>query len=408
MDASPAAPTNRPPGVEASQKNGADASPPDDNARLAARALTDPLQPYEEEHADTLEQRIRRVDYALTQAVFFMKLPASHLRLAMVENRSHGAQFYHFQVVEILPGKSTRPFIAALRQTLRAWAELAALSRIRENRWAISVDGVQTHVLQLYPGQGSFPEDGSVSPPEHASPSIRSPGEPARLVIVIDDLGAGLSPVHQLLDLDFPVTLSFWPHAQNTREGARAAHQAGREILVHQPMEPVGYPRVQPGPGGLRVGMDAQRIRGQLEENIAKVPYAVGMNNHMGSRFTQEAGGIDAVLEVLRDKGMFMLDSVTHPQSVFYKQARRLGVAAYQRNVFLDAAPTRENVLEELERAQRVALQSGQAIAIGHPLPDTLAALKEWQQLRDPAVRIVRLRDLPRPGGEQGWAGSLR
>ena len=348
---------------------------------------------YEEGLAGSLGESIRQVDYALTQAGLFLKLPASHIRVVQSENRLNETEPYRFQQVEILPGVSSRPFIAALRGTLNAWAEQASLSRIRENRWAIALNGVQTHILQLYPGRGAFAED---SAPAGEGIRRRAAGEPARLVIVLDDLGEGFGPIRRLLALNYPVTFAFWPHGANTREGAVAAHAAGREILVHQPMEPLGYPRVQPGPDVLRAGMGARRIREIVEKNIARVPHAVGLNNHMGSQFTQDAGSVDAVLNVLRDRGLFMLDSVTHAHSVFYNRARALGVRAYRRGVFLDVEATREKVLEELKHAERIALLSGQAIAIGHPLPGTLAALEEWQHLRDPSVIIVPLSELQR------------
>jgi polysaccharide deacetylase 2 family uncharacterized protein YibQ len=216
------------------------------------------------------------------------------------------------------------------------------------------------------------------------------------MVIVMDDLGANASSVRQLLALDYPVTFAFWPHGAHTREGAAAAHAEGREILVHQPMEPVGYPQVRPGPNVLLNGMSRERIRRILASSIAAVPYAAGMNNHMGSRFTQNAAGVGEVVHFLKERGLFLLDSLTHSRSVFDREGRRLGIRSYRRNVFLDVTHTRAHVLKELERAQRIALLTGQAVAIGHPLPETLAALRDWQTMRDKKVRIVRLADLPR------------
>ena len=140
----------------------------------------------------------------------------------------------------------------------------------------------------------------------------------------------------------------------------------------------------------------AGQIRLLTEQALARVPYAVGLNNHMGSRFTRDREGVRVVLEILRGRNLFMLDSLTHPRSVFYDEALQMNVRAYRRDVFLDNTISRQAILDNLRRAEETALLTGRAIAIGHPHPETLAALKEWERLRNPSVRIVRLRDLPR------------
>ncbi|MDR2161463.1 MAG: divergent polysaccharide deacetylase family protein [Desulfovibrio sp.] len=214
------------------------------------------------------------------------------------------------------------------------------------------------------------------------------------MVIVIDDLGESMSAIRLLLSLDYPVTFAFWPHAGHVRQGAEAAHRAGREILIHYPMEPVGYPRVFPGPRSLLSSMPSERIAGLVEAGIAAVPHAVGLNNHMGSRFTQNRRGVSSVILTLKKHNLFLLDSVTHRRSVFADQARRLGIRAFRRDVFLDDTPGRSAVLSALRQAEGIALKRGSSIAIGHPLPETLAALQEWQKSRNSAVRLVRLQDL--------------
>jgi polysaccharide deacetylase 2 family uncharacterized protein YibQ len=343
------------------------------------------------------------VDYAIMQAAWLRKLPAAAMRLVRVEDRLEGTEAYQYQVIEILPGKSASEYIKALRECLSAWATGARLDREGKDQWAVIVMGAPTHRVRLFPGRDVFPpspETAADSEPftpqskHFGAARVRRPGEAAKLVIVMDDMGASASALNHLLALDFPVTLAFWPHGAYTHKGAVAARRAGHEILIHQPMEPMGYPKVKPGPNVLLTSMDQNRIRRTLEETIGAVPYAVGLNNHMGSRFTQSGPGVDAVIGVLREKGLFMLDSVTHAGSVFLKRARIEGLEHYGRDVFLDVVAKRENVLAQLRQAERIALLKGQAVAIGHPLPETLAALKEWQGLRNRQVRIVKLRDL--------------
>lgn len=371
--------------------------------KTIAAALVDLKQlPYEESLSAHIQDQVRQVDYALIQAARLKKLSAGAMRQIRMEDRSKGKEHYHFQVIEVLPGPSADVYVNSVRECLGAWAEKARLRKGgKKNQWAVFINGVQTHVLQLYPGKTAFPPLSGTPPkagPQEAKgvdkARLRQPGEPAKLVIVMDDLGASSKALQRLMKLNFPVTCAFWPHGAYTKEGARAAHAAGNEILVHQPMEPLGYPKVKPGPNVLLVGMDESEIREKVKKSLEAVPFAVGLNNHMGSRFTQHSREVDAVLYLLRNRGLFMLDSVTHGRSIFADRARKLGVERYRRNIFLDVEATRESVLAQLRQAERIALLTGQAIAIGHPLPETLAALQEWQHTRNKEVRVVRLRDL--------------
>jgi polysaccharide deacetylase 2 family uncharacterized protein YibQ len=231
-------------------------------------------------------------------------------------------------------------------------------------------------------------------PPQDARPLSPPADARAKMVIVIDDLGENMAHINFLLSLDYPVTFAFWPHGSHTREGAEAAHGAGGEILIHYPMEPLGYPRVFPGPHALLSSTPPGKITALVEAGIAAVPHAVGLNNHMGSRFTQNRDGIAAVILTLKKHKLFILDSLTHKNSIFADLGRRLGITTFSRDVFLDDVPRRDAILAELRQAERIALRTGRSIAIGHPLPETLAALKEWQFSRNTAVRLVRLQDL--------------
>lgn len=398
------APSSAPPAV---RPDGSEEDRRDSARSSAVASALEELQtlPYEEPLTETPGEQVRQMDYALMQAAWLRGLPPGALRLVAVEDRSADNEHYPYQIVDILPGaepSASTAFIAALRDCLTRWADGAGVKELGGDRCLLSVNGIATHELRLYPGRDAFPSGATAhTPPAEprplppVMPRPRHPDAEPGLVIVIDDLGESKSAVDTLLALDYPVTFAFWPHARHTAAGARAAHARGREVIVHLPMEPLGYPAVNPGPGVLLSGMDAGRIRTLTEAGIAAVPYATGLNNHMGSRFTQRAPAVAAVLAVLGERGLFMLDSLTHNRSVFAAEAERMGVPRHRRNVFLDVEPAKGKVLEALRKAEKIALLSGQAIAIGHPLPGTLAALKDWQRLRNANVRIVRLCDLP-------------
>ena len=435
----PARPASPPSGgsIPTSPPRSAEPTPvPAGGATAEGAAVTSALidlkaLPYEEALNASLDERIRQVDYALMQAAWLKKLPASDLRLVSVEDRLEGVEPYQYQIIDILPGPSAKEYTDSLKSCLGAWAEGTVLKDQGDNHWLIYVNGVQTHHIRLFPGKREFPPlparpDGNRTASDQSSPlqasyglprsealpgtgvpslpqrpgigrhPLRAPGEPARMVIVIDDLGASQTAAQQLLALDYPVTFAFWPHGNHTRQDAEAAHRAGREILIHLPMEPLGYPRVRPGPNVLLVGMPPEKIQAIIDAAVAAVPHAVGLNNHMGSRFTQNTTGTDEVAAGLKRHGLFALDSLTHNSSVFAARARQYGLETYQRNVFLDVTASRSKIIDELKRAEHIALLTGQSIAIGHPLPETLSALKEWQRVRNKEVRIVRLQDLER------------
>lgn len=215
---------------------------------------------------------------------------------------------------------------------------------------------------------------------------------PPRLIIVIDDLGENMASVRRLLALPYSVILAVWPGATHAREAAELAHAAGRQVLVHMPMQPRD-PGKNMGALGLTVDMPESVVASRLRQALARVPHAVGLNNHMGSRFTSNAAAVDRFCRELRRQapGFLVLDSLTLDTSVLYEQARKQGFRAFRRNVFLDDTAKRAAVLRELDRAAALARKHGMAIAIGHPYPETLAALAAWKGYARPGLEIGSL-----------------
>ena len=209
---------------------------------------------------------------------------------------------------------------------------------------------------------------------------------------MIDDLGENMQAVHALLDLRIPIGFAIWPHARFARETALLAHAAGYAILIHQPMESFDT-AAKPGPNPLRIGMPRDRMEAIFLRNLSRVPYAEGVNNHMGSRFTSRSEDVRLFCKIVTNSNLFVLDSVTHPASVLYEEARTAGIPAVRRDIFLDAQPEKAAVLAQLREATRLALHGRQVIAIGHPRADTLTALREWNNTRDPRLRLLSLRD---------------
>ena len=376
-------------------------------AELQEMPSTDQITPFIE--------NLQLVDFALAQTRRALRVPESNVHTQPPKasvTEGAGGKPLHFSIQRFALLTESSAFTKELSRALDEWAPRASLtpSPVQVNGasiWDVRIDGALTHSLVFYAGKQQFPGKNAVDLPsagiwpdrgkppigQEALPEGTISGQPA-IVVVIDDLGASKEALDRLLRLDFPITCAFWPFAAHTESGAKEAYKRGMEILIHMPMEPVGYPTQKPGPEALFRRMGTPEITRLVHEAITKVPHATGLNNHMGSRFTQSAEKTAVVVDVLKKTGLFCLDSVTHSQSVFYRQAGQAGVLRYRRDVFLDVQNSRAAVLAALARAERIALSQGYAVAIGHPLSGTLDALEEWQKTRNPTIRIVRLKDL--------------
>lgn len=212
--------------------------------------------------------------------------------------------------------------------------------------------------------------------PRSVRPPAPPPAERGEAVIIMDDLGRDLRSARALLAIDLAVTFSILPNEPRAREVAELARQGGREVMIHLPMEPYDYPQANPGDAALFVALPDEEIRRRVTYYREQVPYAVGGNNHMGSRFTGDRRGMAVVLAELRQAGLFFVDSRTAPESVGLAVAREAGVAAFGRDIFLDNEATVAAVGRELDRLMELAGQRGRAVAICHPYPATLQALR--------------------------------
>jgi uncharacterized protein len=214
-------------------------------------------------------------------------------------------------------------------------------------------------------------------------------GRAARLALLIDDLGNDDAALRRVAEMSWPMTGAVLPALPRSAWSARTLRGAGKEVLLHLPMEPRD-PGSRPGPGLVRTNMSAADIVRVVEADLSDVPGAVGVNNHMGSKATANARVMDTVLEVLRQRGLFFIDSRTTAATVAEQEALRLGVPAASRAVFLDDVLESSAVEKQIWEAAERARRDGTAIAIGHPHPVTLGALeKVAPQLERSGVELV-------------------
>lgn len=244
---------------------------------------------------------------------------------------------------------------------------------------------------QATPAALSLPSAGSgwrkwaVAPP-------RLDGRPM-IAMVIDDLGVDRKRSDRIVALPGPITASFMSYAKDLPRVTAAARARGHELMLHMPMEPQGA-SYDAGPDGevLTVGLPAAEIRRRVAEGLGRFEGLIGLNNHMGSRFTQDAAGMRVVMEELSKRGLMFLDSVTTAKTVGISEARRGGVPALARDVFIDNEETVEAVMAQLHKTEQVARRQGYAIAIGHPHDATIEALATWlPSLKDKGLVLVPL-----------------
>ena len=211
-----------------------------------------------------------------------------------------------------------------------------------------------------------------------AAPGVQSvPVKPGPhkgiLVLVIDDAGNSLRDLDAFLKFPGPITISVLPGLANSVEAARQVRAAGKELFLHQPMEPLNGQN--PGPGSINTGMTPAQIKEILVKNLNEVGPAAGFNNHEGSRATMDTAIMRPLLEVSRASALVFLDSRTIADTVAPQIARELGITIAERDIFLDNEQDRSSILAALEEGCKRAEQNGKAILIGHAWSPRLAAI---------------------------------
>jgi polysaccharide deacetylase 2 family uncharacterized protein YibQ len=240
--------------------------------------------------------------------------------------------------------------------------------------------------------QGRLPE--IVTPKKdvflHKPSGLRS-----KVVIVIDDLGSEKQIVQEFLHWDLPITFSILPFTPHSKTIALEAHRRGKDVILHLPMEPHGYPEVRPGKGVLLQEMDEESLLLQLSKDIEAVPHIKGVSNHMGSRLMEDPEKMKIIFCELKRRGLFFLDSRTTSQTVGLQTAHAIGLKAMERSLFIDYSSGAGDIRQKIEELTQRCLSEGKAIAIGHPHLSTLKTLKEEiPKMREKGIDIVPLSSL--------------
>nr|WP_283258137.1 divergent polysaccharide deacetylase family protein [Photorhabdus luminescens] len=209
----------------------------------------------------------------------------------------------------------------------------------------------------------------------------------ARLAIVIDDFGYRPHNENKILQMPIAVSIAILPDSPHGRAMAEKAYKQGREILIHLPMAPLSKQLLEPDT--LLPTMSSEEIDRIIQRAIQKVPYAVGINNHMGSAMTSSLPGMQKVMRSLSRYNLYFLDSVTIGNSQATKAAQGTPVRVIRRNVFLDDVQSEAETRRQLNRAISIARKNGSAIAIGHPHSTTIRALQQMLPTLPADIELV-------------------
>lgn len=220
------------------------------------------------------------------------------------------------------------------------------------------------------------PQEQEKKPDVSAYPIQDLPELPSKgkLIFVFDDAGHNLEQLQYFLDLPFPCTIAVLPKLPNSIETAKRIRAAGKELILHQPMQAVNQ-NINPGEGAVKPGMNREEIKKIVASNVEEIGPIAGMNNHEGSLITSDEEAMEAVLELCREKNIYFLDSRTSSKSVVPQVAKKLNMNIWERAVFLDNKRDKAYMKKQIIDGLEIASQRGEAIMIGHVFTVDLAIL---------------------------------
>jgi polysaccharide deacetylase 2 family uncharacterized protein YibQ len=248
--------------------------------------------------------------------------------------------------------------------------------------------------ISEYPGGQAVYSSAMVAPPAEKR-AVK--GKQGAIAIIVDDMGSNRHEAEQLLEIGVPLTFSIIPGLAHVRDVAEAAHRKGEEVMVHIPMEPKGVEHKPFEKNGLLLAMSDENLTRRLHSYLDSVPYAAGANNHMGSRFTEDRGKMRVVLNLLKERKMFFVDSKTSSASVGDRLAREMGIRTAARNVFLDNVQEQSYIRQQIGQLVAVSRRNGAAIGICHPHKATIETLAlTLPALRSEGITFVHASELVR------------
>ncbi len=237
--------------------------------------------------------------------------------------------------------------------------------------------------------------------------AVPAVAERPRVAIIIDDLGYQLKAGRRAIALPGPIAFAILPGTPRGDALARKAHESGKEVLLHLPLQANTRHSGQE-PDGINLDMSREVVSATFARALQSVPYVIGVNSHRGSLLTRHPGHMQWLMEEIRARDeLFFIDSYTTHESVALQMAHESGVNAVRRDVFLDPDRSSDTVAQEFERMIRLARKRGSVVAIGHPYPATLEFLeKELPRLEERGIELVAISELMKDDEPVGGSGA--
>lgn len=362
-----------------------------------------PYEEYREIRFESLQDQVDHLldDFLKTQGVAGEQIMRRAVRL---DEKSRSAPDIHEINLQLPPGHNLEAFRNGLARKLVGLGSEVRLSIAspKPEQLAANIDILDQPSHRLLCSL-KVESPGKITRPVVKAPPVTQP-VPApipsapplgRAAIVIDDFGTDVRIAEAFLAVPLALTFSVLPHQTHSQEIADTVHARGHEVLLHLPMEPHGYPQVNPGHGALLASMSTDKMLESLQLALAAVPHASGVNNHMGSTFTERAEPMKLVLSEIHRRGLYFLDSFTTPRSTACALADEMRMPCERRHIFLDHEETEDFVQAQVSRLIRSAKLQGNAVAIGHPHACTLQVLKqEAARFQKERVAVVPLRQI--------------
>ncbi len=315
------------------------------------------------------ETAIKELDRQIYDTLLVLNIPAKNIVFGSVKKMGDVSDQWTYSELKIhTPKFITRKRIKEVFDEHFENIKLKPLFRFRwklekNNTVDISINGNLTHRI--------------IFGPHHKKKTFISKIDDLPLVaIIIDDIGYDEKIASRFLQLDASLSFSVLPHSPFQERISNLIHNNNKEVLLHLPMEPLGYPRIDPGKGALLSSMDANELLRKLKDDLAAVPFISGVNNHMGSKLTQDSVRMRQIFSILKKRGLFFVDSLTTPKSSCSRVAKLFKLGFAERQVFLDNVQEVSAIHFQIMRLVSIAKERGKAIGIGHPYTVTLETLK--------------------------------
>ena len=242
-----------------------------------------------------------------------------------------------------------------------------------------------------------YPKTDTPSSKQAKKPEVPFEGTLPKIAIIIDDTGYDTEIIKKFISLNAPLTLSILPQSPFKNRIATLALKEGYELMLHLPMEPYEYPKVNPGPGTLLTTMPPDELIRVLKQDLDEIPHIKGVNNHMGSKMTANAEQMRQIFTVLKQRGLFFVDSRTTANTICKLSAQLLHVPFGERDVFIDHKHHREFIEKQMQELARISRTHGEAIGIAHPHQSTYRVLEKMIPEMKKSINFVPVSTLVRP-----------